>query len=78
MSTSTLTVATATATVSVYMVMFTLSGDNVQYQMLLYTFNGKKKKIKKYDHKTFSDMTKETILSSHRAKTQDILDNPLV
>ena len=38
----------------------------------------KKKKIKKYDHETFSDMTKETILSSHRGKTQDILDNPLV
>ena len=39
MSTSTLTVATAT--VSVYRAIFTLSGDNVQYQPLLSTFNEK-------------------------------------
>ena len=55
------------------MAMFTLSGDNVQYQPLLSTFN-EKAKIMKYDHKTFSTMTKQTILSSHRAKTRDILD----
>ena len=53
-STSTLTVATAT--VNVYRAMFTLSGDNVQYQPLLSTFN-EKTKIKKYDHNTLSDMT---------------------
>ena len=59
MSTSTLTVATAS--ISVYRAMFTLSGDNVQYQTFLSTFNGKTK-IKKYDFNTFSDMTKQTIL----------------
>ena len=74
-STSTLTVATAA--VSVYRVMFTLSGDNVQYQPLLSTFN-EKTKIKKFEQNTFSDMTKQTILSSHRAKTRDILDIRLV
>ena len=58
-STSTLTVATAT--VIVYRAMFTLSGDNVQCQPLLSTFNERKTKIKKYDHNTFSDMTKQTI-----------------
>ena len=57
--------------------MFTLRGDNVQYQPLLSTFN-EKMKIKKYDHNTFSDMTKQIILSSHRAKTRDILDIRLV
>ena len=51
---STLTIATAT--VSVYRAMFTLSGDNVQYQPLLSTFN-EKTKLKKYDHNTLSDMT---------------------
>ena len=50
--------------------MFSLSGDNVQYQPLLSAFNEKKTKIKKYDHNTLSDMTKQTILSSHRAKTR--------
>ena len=40
--------------------MLTLSGGNVQHQPLLSTFNEKKKKIK-YDHNTFSDMTKQTI-----------------
>ena len=67
----------ATATVSVYRAMLTLSDDNVQYQPLLSTFN-EKMKIKKFDHNTFSDMTIHTILSSHRAKTQDILDICLV
>ena len=63
-STSTLTVATAN--VSVYRAMFTLSGDNAQYQPLLSTFNGKKRKIKKYDHIIVpSDVTKQTILRSH-------------
>ena len=57
--------------------MFTLSGDNVQYEPLLPTFN-EKTNIKKYDHNTFSDMTKQTILSSHPAKTWDILDIHLV
>ena len=57
--------------------MFTQSGDNVQYQPLLSTFI-EKTKIKKYDNNTFSDMTKQTILSSHRAKTRDILDICLV
>ena len=57
--------------------MFTLSGDNVHYQPLLSTFN-EKAKIKKYDHNISSDMTKQTILSSHRAKTRDILDIRLV
>ena len=75
MSTATLTVATAT--VSVYKAMFTLSGDNVQYQPLLSTFD-EKTKIKKYDNNTFSDMTKQTIFSSNRAKTRDILDSGLV
>ena len=74
-STSTLTVALAT--VSVYRAMLTLSGDNIHYQPLLSTFN-EKANIKKYDHNTFSDMTKQTILSSHRAKTRDILDIRLV
>ena len=74
-STSTLTVITAT--VSVYRAMFTLSGDNVHYQPLLFAFN-EKKKIKKNDHNTFSDITKQTILTSHRVKTQDILDIGLV
>ena len=41
--------------------MFTLSGDNVQYQTFLSTFN-EKTKIKKYDFNTFSDMTKQIIL----------------
>ena len=34
----------------------------------------KKTKIKKYDYNTFSDITKQTILSSQRAKNGDILD----
>ena len=38
----------------------------------------KKSKIKKYDQNTFSDMTKQTILSSHRAKIREILDIRLV
>ena len=42
------------------------SWANVQYQPLLFTFNDKTK-IKKYDQNNFSDMTKQTILSSHRA-----------
>ena len=67
----------ATATASVYKAMFTLSGDNVQYQLLLSKFY-EKTKIKKYDHNTFSDMTKQTIFSSNRAKTRDILDSGLV
>ena len=58
MSTSTLTVAVAI-----------LSGDNVQYQPLVSTFN-KKTKIKKFDPNTFLDMTKQTILSCHRVKTR--------
>ena len=58
-ATATLSVTVATATVSVYRAMFTLSGDNVQ--PLLSTFNEKKTKIKKYDHNTFSDMTKQTM-----------------
>ena len=41
--------------------MFTLSGDNVQYQTFLSTFH-EKTKIKKYDFNTFSVMTKQTIL----------------
>ena len=41
-------ITVATATGSVYGAMFTLSGDNVQYQPLLSTFN-EKSKIKKYD-----------------------------
>ena len=49
MSTSTLTIATAT--VSVYRAMFTQSGDNVQYQLLLSTFN-EKTKVKKNYHNT--------------------------
>ena len=56
--------------------MFTLSGGSVQYQPLLSIFS-EKMKIKNYDN-TFSDMTKQTILSSHRAKIWDILDNRLV
>ena len=48
--------------------MFTLSGENVQYQPLLSTLN-ENTKIKKYDHNTLSDMTKQTILSSHQAIT---------
>ena len=60
-STGTLTVATAT--VSVYRNMFTLSGDTVHYHLLLSTFN-EKTKIKKSDHGSFPDMTKQTILSS--------------
>ena len=47
MSTSPLKVATAT--VSVHRAMFTLSGDKVQFQPLLSTFNEKKTKMKKYD-----------------------------
>ena len=69
-STSTLTVATAT--VRVYRAMFTLNGDNAIVYIKWKT------KFKKYDHNTFSDMTKQTILSSHRAKTRDILDICLV
>ena len=53
--------------------MFTLSGDNVHYQPLLSTFK-EKTKIKKYEHNASSDMTKQTILSSHRMKTRDILE----
>ena len=75
MLTSTLKVATAT--VSVYRAMFTLNGDNVQYQPLFSTINVKTK-IKIYDRNTFSDMTKQTILSSHRVKSHDILDIHLV
>ena len=52
MSTSTLTVAVAT--VSVCRAVFTLSGDIVQYQPLLSTFN-EKTIIKKYDGNSFSD-----------------------
>ena len=74
-STSTLTVAAAT--VSVCWAMFTLSADNVHYQPFLSAFN-EKTKIKKYEHNTFSDMSKQTILSSHRVKTQNILDIRLV
>ena len=68
MSTSTLTGAIATA--SLYRAMFTLSDDNIrkaQYQPLLSTFN-EKTKIKKLDHTTFSELAKQTILSSHRVK----------
>ena len=57
--------------------MFTQSGDNVQYQPLLSTFN-ETTKIKKYDHNTFSEMTKQTISSFHRTKTRDILNIRLV
>ena len=44
--------------------MSTLRGANVHYQPLLSTVN-EKTKIKKYDHNSLSDMTKQTILSSH-------------
>ena len=57
-----LTLTVATATVSVYRAMFTLSGDNVQYQLILSTFN-EKTKIKKYYHNIFSDMTKHVSIS---------------